>query len=89
MPTCRKYGQNRFGGLVRGTFERVGIQPGSAKATPLAEIDPQNQLDKANFEELLSKIDSGLRALPATAQVQFTTANTPPLYPLLQTSLIS
>ncbi len=67
---CRKYGQNRWGGLVRGTFESVGIHPpGSARNTPMAEINPDDQLDKANFEELLSKIDSGLRALPATAQV--------------------
>jgi len=64
-----KYGQNRWGGLVRDTFERVGIRPGTRKKTPMAEIDPADQLDKASFEELLTKIDSGLRALPATAQV--------------------
>ncbi len=66
---CRKYGPNRWGGMVKSTVDRVGISPKGKSQTPLAEIDPETQLDKDSFEELLVKIDSGLRALPATAQV--------------------
>ena len=55
--------------MVRQTVDRVGISPNGKAKTPLAEIDPETQLDKDSFEELLGKIDSGLRSLPATAQV--------------------
>lgn len=59
--------------MVRKTVDNVGISPNGKAKTPLAEIDPEVRLNKESFEELLSKIDSGLRALPATAQV-----DTPP-----------
>lgn len=36
---------------------------------PVGDLDESAQLDKSAFEELLGKIDRGLRALPATAQV--------------------
>lgn len=55
--------------MVRKTVDKEGISPTGKAKTPLAEIDPEVQLDKESFEQLLIKIDSGLRALPATAQV--------------------
>lgn len=54
---------------MKQTIDSVGISPNGRAKTPLAEIDPEVSLNKDSFEELLSKIDSGLRALPATAQV--------------------
>lgn len=57
--------------MVRKTVESVGIKPGNRGAfTPFAELDPATRMDKAAFADLLAKIDSGLRALPATAQVR-------------------
>ena len=38
-------------------------------ATPVSELREDTELDKEAFSEILSKIDQGLRALPATAQV--------------------
>lgn len=38
-------------------------------ATPVSELSEDTELDKAAFSEILGKIDQGLRALPATAQV--------------------
>lgn len=67
--SCRRYGPSRWGGMVRKTVDKEGISPTGKAKTPLAEIDPEVQLDKESFEQLLIKIDSGLRALPATAQV--------------------
>lgn len=55
--------------MVMKTVERVGISPNGKAKTPVAELDPETRMDKADFESLLVKIDSGLRALPATAQV--------------------
>lgn len=37
--------------------------------SPLAEVSDSTELSREQFKELLTKIDSGLRALPATAQV--------------------
>ena len=50
-------------------MDNKGISPGGKSATPFAELDPETRMDKADFKELLVRIDSGLRALPATAQV--------------------
>ena len=50
-------------------MDNKGISPGGKSPTPFAELDPETRMDKADFKELLVKIDSGLRALPATAQV--------------------
>ena len=38
-------------------------------ATPVSELGEDTELDKEAFSLILSKIDQGLRALPATAQV--------------------
>lgn len=73
MCHCRKYGANRWGGLVRNTIQSVGILPPGrqAEASPFSDMDPETRLDKEEFEKLLAKIDQGLRALPATAQAIF------------------
>ena len=55
-------GLGRWGGMARAALA-------APAASPLADIDENTQLSKAAFVELLTKIDSGLRALPATAQV--------------------
>jgi hypothetical protein len=38
-------------------------------AKVLTDIDMESELTEEEFKELLQKIDSGLRGLPATAQV--------------------
>ncbi|KAL3146637.1 tubulin alpha 1 [Trebouxia sp. C0010 RCD-2024] len=57
-----KYGSKRFGGLVRSEIN-------SQAASPLNELSDDTEITRTQFEELLAKIDKGLRALPATAQV--------------------
>ena len=59
---CSKYGSKRFGGLVRSEIN-------SQAASPLNELSDDTEISRTQFEELLTKIDKGLRALPATAQV--------------------
>ena len=59
---CRKYGAKRFGGLVRTEIN-------SAAAGPVSDLSDDTVLTREQFEDLLAKIDKGLRALPATAQV--------------------
>jgi hypothetical protein len=45
---------------------------GMGKAnTPLADIKEDTKLTKEEFRELIANIDKGLRSLPATAQVCF------------------
>eukprot|EP01023_Acetabularia_acetabulum_P034139 TRINITY_DN32055_c0_g1_i3.p1 TRINITY_DN32055_c0_g1~~TRINITY_DN32055_c0_g1_i3.p1 ORF type:complete len:342 (-),score=66.83 TRINITY_DN32055_c0_g1_i3:370-1395(-) len=56
-----KYGFNRFGGLVKKAF--------SKQSTPMEELNEKSELSKEEFYDLMKKIDQGLRALPATAQV--------------------
>jgi NADH:ubiquinone reductase (non-electrogenic) len=61
---CRKYGglkrwNNMVGKLVKSRTE----------GAPLSGLDETTELDKDAFKEILGKIDQGLRALPATAQV--------------------
>ena len=41
----------------------------SQAASPLNELSDDTQITRTQFEDLLAKIDKGLRALPATAQV--------------------
>eukprot|EP00877_Chromochloris_zofingiensis_P004510 jgi/Chrzof1/1405/Cz10g06180.t1 len=53
-------GVRRFSGLVQRTVR---------KDNPLASLTEDTELDKEQFREVLKKIDSSLRALPATAQV--------------------
>lgn len=57
-----KYGAKRFGGLVRTEIN-------SEAAGPLNELSDDTAITRTQFEDLLAKIDKGLRALPATAQV--------------------
>ena len=66
---CRKYGGLRrwnsmVGQLIRKKSGAVD------SATPVSELREDTELDKAAFSEILGKIDQGLRALPATAQVR-------------------
>ncbi len=37
--------------------------------TPVSALGEDTELDKDAFREIIGKIDQGLRALPATAQV--------------------
>lgn len=53
----------RFGSVVQNTLI------GNGGSSPLAELDGNTKVTKEQFKEVLKKIDSGLRALPATAQV--------------------
>ena len=41
----------------------------SAAAGPVSDLSDDTVLTREQFEDLLAKIDKGLRALPATAQV--------------------
>lgn len=66
---CRKSGSLRFGSLVKRTIARVKQMPQSQTETLLGELDMSSELTLEQFEELLKSIDSGLRGLPATAQV--------------------
>jgi NADH:ubiquinone reductase (non-electrogenic) len=60
-----KGGASRFGGIVAAAFASAGTGGGS----PLATVDDDATLDRAEFATMLATIDAGLRALPATAQV--------------------
>ena len=64
-------GYKRFGNIVGKAFEgaRVSSQGGDSCTTIYKDIDETSELDQSQFAELLKTIDSGLRALPATAQV--------------------
>ena len=52
-----------------GTGPKTPLMGGVTSSQTLGELDESTQLDSEQFEELLNKIDNGLRALPATAQV--------------------
>jgi hypothetical protein len=65
MRLCRKYGAQRWGGMVRKVL--LGMGKGSSA---LADITEDTKLTKEEFGELIAKIDKGLRSLPATAQVR-------------------
>ena len=62
---ARKYGATRWGGMVASAVSR-GKKPVDAV---VGELTEDTALEEAQFRELLEKIDRGLRALPATAQV--------------------
>lgn len=64
-----KYGYSRFGNVVSKAFASGGDNDKTGKSSIYKEIDETSALDKEQFQELLKTIDSGLRALPATAQV--------------------
>ena len=68
---CRKAGSLRFGALVRtvlGSMSSIKAK-NEQNAKVLGDIDMESELSEEEFKELLQKIDSGLRGLPATAQV--------------------
>jgi hypothetical protein len=62
---CRKYGgARRWNNMVGGIIKRRAQTEG-----PVSALREDTELDKEAFRELLTSIDRGLRALPATAQV--------------------
>lgn len=61
-------GPARFGNMVNDLLK--GDAPGTSETKgPLGELNDSTQLTSEQFKEVLKKIDSGLRGLPATAQV--------------------
>ncbi|GMH44754.1 hypothetical protein BSKO_12706 [Bryopsis sp. KO-2023] len=78
FPQFREYelffgsqGSRRFGNMVREAFQQVrknGNSNDEASAV-VGDLKETDVLTKAEFADLLAKIDKGLRALPATAQV--------------------
>ncbi|KAK9866248.1 hypothetical protein WJX84_006230 [Apatococcus fuscideae] len=69
-----KYGVYRWGNMVKGAVESANrLNPVARKQQPgtgiMAELNENSELTEEQFVDLLKKIDNGLRALPATAQV--------------------
>lgn len=60
-----KMGQKRWGGMVGKLLK----ESADASSTPVGGFDRSTELSKEEFQQLLTTIDAGLRALPATAQV--------------------
>ncbi len=70
----RKYGVYRWGNMVKGAVDSANrLSPLARKQQPgtgiMADLDEKSELSEEQFVDLLKKIDNGLRALPATAQV--------------------
>lgn len=59
-----KAGMSRWGGMVA-----KAISGNQNSSNPMSTLSDDNTVSRDQFKELLTKIDSGLRALPATAQV--------------------
>lgn len=59
----------RFGGLLSKVLSAANSNGKSPNQSPLATVEETDELTKEQFKMLLEKVDSGLRALPATAQV--------------------
>ena len=59
----RKMGVRRWGGMVGSIVQKKTSDP------IMEEFTAETELSREDFKELLRKIDAGLRALPATAQV--------------------
>ena len=60
--------------MVKGAVESANrLNPVARKQQPgtgiMAELNEKSELTEEQFVDLLKKIDNGLRALPATAQV--------------------
>ena len=61
--------------MVKGAVESANrLNPVARKQQPggagiMADLNEQSELSEEQFADLLKKIDNGLRALPATAQV--------------------
>ena len=65
--SCRStLGQKRWGGMV-GSLLQKSANGGS---TPVGGYGADTELNKEQFQQLLTSIDAGLRGLPATAQVR-------------------
>ncbi|KAG2424696.1 hypothetical protein HXX76_014272 [Chlamydomonas incerta] len=64
-------GVKRFGGLVAKSLSPADAAAAAASgAQPFAALlDGSTEVTKDQFKEVLGKVDKGLRALPATAQV--------------------
>jgi len=64
-------GSMRFGSLVKKVLQGFKAEEKKATACDLimGDLDMDTELTLEQFEELLAKIDAGLRGLPATAQV--------------------
>lgn len=59
----------RWGNMVASTLLKK--KKGEAASNgAVGDINEDTELTREQFEELLGKIDKGLRALPATAQVR-------------------
>ncbi|KAI3439031.1 hypothetical protein D9Q98_001441 [Chlorella vulgaris] len=63
-----KLGSQRFGGLVFNAFLDANKAMGEIYKE-VGLVDPSSTLSREQFTDLLTRIDSSLRALPATAQV--------------------
>jgi NADH:ubiquinone reductase (non-electrogenic) len=61
-------GSKRWGGMV-GDALRKAANKQASPGSPMTDFTPETEVTKEDFEALLEKIDQGLRALPATAQV--------------------
>jgi len=66
-----KSGSLRFGSLVKKVIAGFKAEEKAATSCDLllGDLDMDTELTLEQFEELLAKIDAGLRGLPATAQV--------------------
>lgn len=64
-----QYGAKRFGGIVAKAFARSKTGSQSQYEDMYKSLTEDSSLGREEFRELLKTIDSGLRALPATAQV--------------------
>lgn len=62
---CSKVGQKRWGGMVGKLLK----ESADTSNTAVGGFDAGTSLSKEEFQQLLTTIDAGLRALPATAQV--------------------
>ncbi|KAG2428088.1 hypothetical protein HYH02_014479 [Chlamydomonas schloesseri] len=63
-------GIKRFGGLVANSLSPADAAAASS-SQPFAQLvlDGSTEITKEQFKDILGKVDKGLRALPATAQV--------------------
>ncbi|KAK9914887.1 hypothetical protein WJX75_001929 [Coccomyxa subellipsoidea] len=59
----------KYGGLRRWNSMVGKLVKKRTDGTPVSQLGEDTELDKDAFREIIGKIDQGLRALPATAQV--------------------
>eukprot|EP00951_Prasinocladus_malaysianus_P045968 scaffold624384_cov50-Prasinocladus_malaysianus.AAC.1 len=63
-----KAGSSRFGGLAKKVLAEIRAKRKKEVKGVLGDLDMNSELTEEEFQELLTKIDAGLRGLPATAQ---------------------